>query len=80
MSATATLTVSKNQVTLSLTDISKLTTDTPFLLVDPTSASSGAFSYTSSDASVATISGNMVTIQGAGTSTISVTQAADARR
>ena len=78
MSATATLTVSKNQVTLSLTDISKLTTDTPFLLVDPTSASSGAFSYTSSDASVATISGNMVTIQGAGTSTISVTQAADA--
>ena len=78
MSATATLTVSKNQVTLSLTDISKLTTDTPFLLVDPTSASSGAFSYTSSDASVATISGNMVTIQGAGTSTITVTQAADA--
>ena len=78
MSATATLTVSKNQVTLSLTDISKLTTDTPFLLVDPTSASSGAFSYTSSDASVATISGNTVTIQGAGTSTITVTQAADA--
>ena len=78
MSATATLTVSKNQVTLSLTDISKLTTDTPFLLVDPTSASSGAFSYTSSDTSVATISGNTVTIQGAGTSTITVTQAADA--
>jgi hypothetical protein len=50
--------------------------DAPFNLVDPTSDSPGAFSYTSSDLSVATISGNQVTVVGVGTSIITATQAA----
>jgi cyanophycinase len=52
--------------------------DTPFTLTPPTSNSTGAFSYTSSNASVATISGSTVTIVSAGTSTITATQAATA--
>lgn len=51
--------------------------DAAFALTAPTSNSLGAFSYTSSNTSVATISGNMVTIVGVGTSTITATQAAD---
>ena len=49
----------------------------PFLLTPPTSNSSGAFSYTCADASIATISGSTVTIVGIGTTTITATQAAD---
>ena len=49
----------------------------PFLLIPPTSNSSGAFSYTCADASIATISGSTVTIVGIGTTTITATQAAD---
>ncbi len=48
----------------------------PFTLTPPTSNSLGAFSYTSDNTSVATISGNMVTIVGAGTAVITATQAA----
>ncbi|RZJ69254.1 MopE-related protein [Flavobacterium sp.] len=51
--------------------------DAPFALTAPTSNSAGAFTYTSSNTSVATISGNTVTIVGAGTSTITATQAAN---
>lgn len=47
-----------------------------FTLTAPTSNSTGTFSYTSSDPNVATISGNTVTIVGAGTSVITATQAA----
>ena len=47
-----------------------------FTLVNPTSTSPGTFSYTSSNEDVATISGNTVTIVGAGSSTITATQAA----
>jgi len=74
--ATATLTVGLNSSSISLADIDKFVDDPPFNITNPTSSSSGAFSYTSSDTSVATISGNTVTIQGLGTSTITVTQAA----
>jgi gliding motility-associated-like protein len=49
-----------------------------FILIDPASDSPGSFSYTGSDETVATISGNSVTILKAGTSTITATQAADA--
>ncbi len=52
--------------------------DAPFVLTPPTSNSSGAFSYASSNTTVATISGSTVTIAGAGTSTITANQAADA--
>ena len=55
----------------------KLVGDAPFTLTAPTSNSSGAFTYMSSNTSVATISGSTVTIVGAGTSTITANQAAD---
>jgi hypothetical protein len=50
--------------------------NSPFTITQPTSNSSGSFSYTSSNLSVATISGNTITIVGAGSSTITATQAA----
>jgi len=54
----------------------KLVGDLPFTLTAPTSNSTGAFTYTSSNPTVATVSGNVVTILGAGTSTITANQAA----
>ena len=42
-----------------------------------TSSSTGAFSYTISDANVATVTGSTTTIVGAGTTSVTVTQAAD---
>ena len=48
----------------------------PFQITQPTSNSSGSFSYTSSNLSVATISGNVITIVGTGSSTITAIQAA----
>jgi hypothetical protein len=54
---------------------SKFIGDTPFLLTEPTSNSTGAFTYTSSNPSVATISGSTVTILAVGTTTITATQA-----
>ena len=50
--------------------------DAPFTIAQPTSNSSGAFTYSSSNTSVATIIGNVVTITGTGTSVITATQAA----
>jgi hypothetical protein len=50
--------------------------DGPFQITPPDSNSSGSFSYTSSDISVATILGNIITIVGAGSSTITATQSA----
>jgi hypothetical protein len=47
----------------------------PFTLTPPTSNSTGAFTYTSSNTSVATISGNVVTVVGVGTSIITANQA-----
>ena len=54
----------------------KNTGDADFDLTDPISDSLGAFTYTSSDPLVATISGKTVTVVGAGTSIITATQAA----
>ena len=62
---------------ISLSDINKFVGDTPFDITNPTSSSSGAFSYTSSNDTVATVSGNTVTVLGSGTSTITVLQASD---
>ena len=50
--------------------------DAPFTITQPSSNSSGSFSYTSSNTLVATISENTITIVGAGSSTITATQAA----
>jgi hypothetical protein len=49
--------------------------DSPFPIIPPSSTSSGAFSYKSSDESVATIVGDIITIVGAGTTIITATQA-----
>ena len=54
----------------------KLVTDAAFTLTQPTSNSSGAFTYTSSNTNVATISGSVVTMVGVGTTTITANQAA----
>ncbi len=49
----------------------------PFMLTDPNSTNlTGAFTYSSSNTSVATIIGNTVTVVGVGASTITATQAA----
>jgi hypothetical protein len=53
---------------------SKIYGDGPFLITDPSSNSSGSFSYVSSDLSVATIFGNTITIIGIGDTTITATQ------
>lgn len=49
----------------------------PFNITAPTSNSSGAFSYTSTNTSVATVSGNTITVVGVGTTTIKAVQAAN---
>lgn len=64
-----------------LSDFNALTKtlyDGLFIIAPPTTDSSGAFTYVSSDTNVATINGSTVTIVGAGTTTITATQAADA--
>lgn len=58
-------------------NISKMYNDAPFTIVAPTSNSAGAFTYTSSNTSVATVSGNTITIHRGGTSTITANQAAN---
>ena len=76
-STTATLTVNRISPTIgSLSSITKNYGDTAFSITDPSSNSTGAFSYSSSNTSVVTISGSTVTIVGAGTATITATQAA----
>jgi pyrimidine deaminase RibD-like protein len=57
---------------------SKILEDVPFTLTDPVTNSAGAFTYTSSNPLVATVSGSTVTIIGTGTTTITATQAATA--
>ena len=54
--------------------INKTEGDAPFKLTAPTSKSPAAFSYDSSDKTVATIAGDTVTILKAGTSTITAQQ------
>jgi hypothetical protein len=54
--------------------IAKTEADPPFNLTAPTSKSPADFHYTSSNLAVATISGSLVTITGAGTSTITAFQ------
>ncbi|MEO5889017.1 MAG: fibrinogen-like YCDxxxxGGGW domain-containing protein [Ferruginibacter sp.] len=52
--------------------------DRSYTIKEPAKTSTGEFTYTSSDTSVATINGAIVTIVGAGISTIKAIQAADA--
>jgi streptogramin lyase len=67
-----------NKLTPTITNFSipqKTFGDIPFLITPPTSNSTGSFSYTSSNTSVATISGNTITIVGGGNTNIIATQA-----
>jgi hypothetical protein len=74
-STTETLTVTKKAPTINTWTIPPKTVgDASFTLTPPTSDSSGAFRYTSSDTSVASISGNTVTILKIGTTTITAIQ------
>ena len=77
-SGTVSVTVNAIAPTLgSFTVAAKNYGDAAFALTAPSSNSAGAFTYTSSNTSVATVSGSTVTIVGAGTSTITATQAAN---
>lgn len=51
--------------------------DNDFTIAPPTSNSSGAITYTSSNPSVATVKGNVISIHGSGTSSIVASQAAN---
>lgn len=59
--------------------LTKTVGDTAFDLTPPSSDSPGAFTYTSSNTAVATISGKTVSILSAGTSTITATQASSGK-
>jgi surface protein len=72
------VTVNQTPVITNFNNYSKTYFDGSFSITDPTSDSAGSFSYISDNASVATISGNTVTITGIGTANITATQAADA--
>jgi hypothetical protein len=56
----------------------KIVGNAPFAITAPTSNSAGAFTYTSSNTAVATISGSTITVVGAGSTIITATQAATA--
>ena len=78
---TASLTTDKAATVFSTTFTvpAKVQGDDPFTLTPPSSNNStGAFSYASSNTSVATIAGDTVTVVGPGSSTITVTQAESA--
>ncbi|HEU0152078.1 MAG TPA: autotransporter domain-containing protein [Arenimonas sp.] len=78
-STTATLTVAKAEPAIGwVASLNRTFGDAAFALPAPTSNSTGAFTYTSSNPAVATVSGNTVTIVAAGTATITANQAADA--
>ena len=67
-----------NPVLSNFPAITKTIRDVAFTITPPTSsAGTGAITYTSSNSAVATISGNVVTIVGIGTTTITATQAQD---
>ena len=75
--ATLTLTISKGTQTITFDALSTKTVgDAPFTL-SATSSSGLAISYSSSNTSVAMISGNTVTLVGAGETTITASQAGD---
>lgn len=58
-------------------DLARTWGDPAFTLTPPTSDSAGAFTYSSSDPSVATVAGDVVTLVGVGTTVITADQAAD---
>lgn len=69
-------TTSKTPTISSFSLSPKLVGDPQFILPVPASNSSGIFTYTSSNTAVAKVTGNIVSIIGAGNTTITATQAA----
>jgi uncharacterized protein YjdB len=79
VSTTTTALLTVNKITTALTNFATITKtfgDAAFALVPPTTNSDGAFTYSSSNTSVATVDGNTITIIGGGTAIITATQAA----
>ena len=74
--ATFTLTVNKTDLIISLEDISKTYGDDDFNL-SASSSSTGAYTYSVTNQNIATLNGNTLTIVGAGSTSITVSQAAD---
>jgi uncharacterized protein YjdB len=73
--AQASFTIGRATTTISGFSISNKTYSTQtFTISEPTSNREGAFSYTSSDSAIATVSGNTVTMLKAGSVTITATQ------
>lgn len=62
---------------ISMLDVERELDAGSFTIADPSSASSGAFSYSINNSGVGTISGNTVTPVGIGSATVTATQAAD---
>gem|GEM_PF-5284272 len=75
--ATMTLTVIQNTAPINFSDITKTFGASDFAL-SATSSSTGAYTYTIADTSIATLAGNTVSIAAVGSSLVTVTQAADA--
>ncbi|NBS87692.1 MAG: hypothetical protein EBS60_06380, partial [Verrucomicrobia bacterium] len=72
---TQALTVNKANQTITFSALAnKATIDAPFALTATTTATGLTVSYTSSNPAVATVSGNMVTLVGVGTTTITASQ------
>jgi hypothetical protein len=70
-----TIAVSGPPTISTISNVTKNYGDAAFTITDPTSNSAGAFSYSSGNTGVATVSGNTVTIVGAGSAVITATQA-----
>jgi hypothetical protein len=75
-SKTVSFTIVKADPSITFNDITKTYGESDFNLA-ATSSSTGAFTYTISDANVATVTGSTTTIVGAGTTSVTVSQAAD---
>ena len=74
---TVSFTIVKATPTLTnFSNVTKTYGDADFSL-SATSSSTGALTYTAANSSVVTVTGNLVTILGAGTTTVTVSQAAD---
>lgn len=78
LAATGTLTVAKGPQTITFGALSAQTFGDASFAPDATASSGLTVSYESSNPAVATISGNIVTLVGAGPATITATQAGDA--
>jgi gliding motility-associated-like protein len=74
---TGTISIEKLEPSVTFTDVSKTFGDASFSLL-ATSSNTSSMVYTVADTNVATVSGNTITIVGAGTTSVTLTQVADA--